>query len=97
MPLSKEELKVFINESVKEAVDSYEKSRSAHHRFDHLPKYLTKKQVAELFGMSLGSVGNWVKYGWLQQIKVGKAVRFDRDLIIELILNGGVSKYKGLK
>ncbi len=96
LSVSKDELKVYINESIKEAFESYETARAKHDRFSHLPQYLSKKQTAELFGVSVGSIGNWVKNNWLEQVKLGRHCRFERDTIVKLILNGGLTKYRGL-
>ncbi len=95
--LSKEELRVYINESIREALEGYEQARAKQDRFSHLPQYLTKKNVADMFDISLGSIHNWVKKGWLEQVKIGRSCRFEKDVIVKLVLNGGLGKYQRVR
>ena len=93
LQLSEPELRVLIREEQTAALEEYEKRRSKNDRFSDLPKNLMKKDVAELFGVSVNTVSNWTKEGILTAIKFKRAVRYDRDTIIKLILEGGVRKF----
>jgi excisionase family DNA binding protein len=49
--------------------------------------WLTRKQVAELLGISLVSVHNWTKEGIIVSYKIGSRVRFQRSQIENVLLN----------
>jgi len=95
--LSRAELQVLIREEMQGAIVEYEKVRAQSDKFSHLPKYLSKKETAELFNVSVGTISNWAKWGWLEQVKMGRSCRFEKDAIVKLILNGGLTKYRGIK
>jgi excisionase family DNA binding protein len=42
---------------------------------------LTKREVAELFRVSLRTVSNWMRCGIVPFIRIGSVVRFDRDAV----------------
>ena len=95
--LSKTELRVLIREEMQAAIGELEKARLQNDRFAHLPRYLSKKEVAELFSVSVNTISNWVREGFLEKVNMGRSVRFEKDQIIKLILSGGLSKYQGIR
>lgn len=44
----------------------------------------TKEQVAEIFGVTLGTVNNWIKKGILKAIKIDRTVRISDEEIERL-------------
>jgi excisionase family DNA binding protein len=40
-------------------------------------KYLTKAQIAEHYGVSPRTIGNWVSKGVLPALKIGRVLRFN--------------------
>lgn len=92
--LSPEEFQVMLNESHELTLKTYLKKTENQSRFADLPKYLTRKDVAELFGVTLNTVTNWVKKGQLKSIKFNRAVRFEKDVIVDLILSGSLKKFE---
>ena len=42
---------------------------------------LTKREVAELFRVSLRTVSNWMRRGIVPFIRIGSVVRFDPDAV----------------
>ena len=42
---------------------------------------LTKREVAELFRVSLRTVSNWMRCGIVPFIRIRSVVRFDRDAV----------------
>lgn len=40
---------------------------------------MTQEEVAEMFGVTIHAVRKWRKWGWIEFIRVGKTVRFERE------------------
>jgi excisionase family DNA binding protein len=52
---------------------------------------LTRHEVAELFGVSLGSVDRMLKRGTLRAVRIGQLVRIPRESCEELLRTGGAA------
>ena len=53
--------------------------------FHEYPELLTRKQVAHLLGVSIGTIDNWSESGRLKKIYIGAVVRYNkRDIISRL-------------
>jgi len=48
--------------------------------------YLTRKQVAELFDVSLGTVKNWSDKGILNEYGIGRLIRYKRSEVEDAII-----------
>ncbi len=48
-------------------------------------KLLSRKETASLLGVSLVTLGAWVKVGKIPSIKIGTRVRFDKDEVLKAI------------
>lgn len=57
-------------------------------------KYYTRKEVCEIYHVSLMTIHNWVTSGKLVQKKIGKRVLFDRDSINEAVKEQSVFRYQ---
>ena len=57
-------------------------------------KYYTRKEVCEIYHVSLMTLHNWVMSGKLVQRKIGKRVLFDRDSINKAVSTQQVFRYK---
>lgn len=44
----------------------------------------TKKDLCEIFRVSLGTVNNWIKQGKIKAVKIGRSVRFSEEEIERL-------------
>ena len=55
-----------------------------------LSKFLTTKEVADLFGLSDETVRSWIQTRRITYIKVGRSVRISEDEVQRLILQGTV-------
>lgn len=91
--VSKTELEVIVREACRDAVKDAEIERQKQDRFAHLPANLTKKQAAEFLGVSPGTIGNYHKDGKLNGVKLGRSIRFPKEEIIRIVMNGGL-KYR---
>ena len=40
------------------------------------PKFLTRKEVAKILNITLGTLNDWTKLGWIQCYKVGRRVLY---------------------
>lgn len=60
--------------------------------FNEYPDLLSRAQAAEMLGVSIASIDNWAASGRLKKIRMGKAVRFNKeDLIASL---NGLQRYQ---
>lgn len=48
-------------------------------------KYLTRQDIADMFGVCLNTVDNWSRKGYLQPLGIGKRVYFLADTIHECL------------
>ena len=44
----------------------------------------TKKDLCEIFQISIGAVNNWMKTGKIKYIKIGRSVRFSNEEVERL-------------
>ena len=44
----------------------------------------TKKDLCEIFRVSLGTVNNWIKQGKIKAVKIGHSVRFSDEEVERL-------------
>src|SRR5690606_8191718 len=49
--------------------------------------WITRKEAAELFGVSLVTIHNWTKEGVIRAYKIGTRVRFKKSEIEDILLN----------
>jgi excisionase family DNA binding protein len=67
-----------VQEEIKRALDKQKEPLSDY------PDLLTRKQVAEILSVSLGTVENYTKYGYLNKHKFNKSVRFKKSEVLKL-------------
>ena len=89
--LSDEEFKGILTEVVKEQLNEF---ASHQKQVDTLPEYLTRREVASYFRISLVTLHNWVKSGKLQSYKINGRIRFKRSEIIAALEQVKNLKYK---
>jgi len=83
--LTTDELKEIIDESLNR-FSKKSKDQTSKEAIDKIPELLSRKQVADQFGVSFVTLHNWVKHGVLPRpIKKGKMVYFLRKEIVESI------------
>lgn len=56
---------------------------------DSQPKYISRKQAAELLGASVVAIDNWTKKGILQRYRIGGRWRYDSNEVISSVKNPG--------
>lgn len=44
----------------------------------------TKKEICEIFKVSIGTVNNWIKSGKIKAVKIGRAVRIQDEEVERL-------------
>jgi len=54
----------------------------------HSPKFITAKEVAVILSVSRNSIYRQVKSGRIQAVRVGRALRFDFEKVLELLSSG---------
>ena len=81
IPVSLDDLKQIVTEAVSEAVIPDEK------------RYLTRKEVAGKFHVSLSTVHAWINSGKIQAVKIGRRTLFD----LSEVENATSPKYKRLQ
>lgn len=59
---------------------------------EHKEKYLTREEVSRALSVTLMTLYNWHKSGYLEAVKIGKAVRYKKSVIDKLLLKGINSK-----
>jgi excisionase family DNA binding protein len=57
-------------------------------------KYYTRKEVCEIYHVSLMTLHNWVMSGKLVQRKIGKRVLFDRQEVDDAVKTQQVFRYQ---
>lgn len=50
-------------------------------------EFLTRKETAEFFSISLFALHDWVKKGILKPMKAGNRTYFQRSQLVELLMN----------
>ena len=83
--LTKTDIENVINEAFKIHVES---------RFNQLlnnqengKDFLTRKETADFFGVSIVTIHNWVKEGIISSYKLGNRTYFKRSELVEQLLN----------
>lgn len=73
--ISPEQLQSEITKGVKEHLDNFLK----HFKPKEPNEYLSRRQVADMFGVDISSVSNWAKSGRIQPLGLGGRVYFLRS------------------
>lgn len=82
---SEEDLKSAINEAFKIHVES--KFNQLINNQEKGKDFLTRKETAEFFGVSIVTIHNWVKEGIISSYKLGNRTYFKRSELVEQLLN----------
>jgi len=88
IPVTLSDLKQIVSEAVTEAVTG-----SLDRFIPDEKRYLTRKEVAEKFHVSLSTVHAWINTGKIQAVKIGRRTLFD----LSAIENAASPKYKRLR
>lgn len=88
IPVSLDDLKQIVTEAVSEAVTG-----SLDRFIPDEKRYLTRKEVAEKFHVSLSTVHAWINSGKIQAVKIGRRTLFD----LSEVENATSPKYKRLQ
>ena len=84
IPVSLGDLKQIVTEAVNQAL---------HQFIPDEKRYLTRKEVAEKFHVTLSTVHAWINSGKIQAVKIGRRTLFD----LSEIENAASPKYKRLQ
>lgn len=87
--ISPDTLRSMISEAVGQAVDKV--------RAITQPKYLTRKEVAEMYSVTLPTVHSWVNSGKLHAVKIGGRTLFSAEEVNRATENIPLLKKKRLK
>lgn len=93
LTIGEADLRAIIHEEMHDLFGEILKEVDRKRAFDHLPENLTKKQTAQFLQVSIGSVENYYRQGRLKGVKLGRNIRFPKEDVIRIILEGGL-KYK---
>ena len=88
IPVSLGDLKQIVSEAVTQAVTG-----TIHRFIPEEKRYLTRKEVAEKFHVTLSTVHAWINTGKIQAVKIGRRTLFD----LAQIENAASPKYKRLQ
>jgi len=75
------ELVSLLTEGIKESLKTFQQPQEAH------KEILTRKEVAELFDVSLVCIHDWVNKGLLHPYKLGNRTFFKRSEVLETLYN----------
>jgi len=85
--LSKEEFKELIQETVKEEIKNHQpKSPSK-------DDYLSRKETAQMLGISLPTLHQWTMEGRIKAYRIGKLVRYKRNDVHSALNSVQCTKY----
>lgn len=88
LPVSLDDLKQIVSEAVTSAVTG-----SLDRFIPDEKRYLTRKEVAEKFHVSLSTVHAWINSGKIKAVKIGRRTLFD----LAEVENATSPKYKRLQ
>ncbi len=88
IPVTLGDLKQIVSEAVSEALTG-----SLNRFIPDEKRYLTRKEVAAKFHVSLSTVHAWINTGKIQAVKIGRRTLFD----LSAIENATSPKYKRLR
>lgn len=88
IPVTLDDLKQIVAEAVSEAITG-----SLDRIIPDEKRYLTRKEVAAKFHVSLSTVHAWINTGKIQAVKIGRRTLFD----LSAIENATSPKYKRLR
>jgi excisionase family DNA binding protein len=57
-------------------------------------EYISRSEVAKLLRISLPTVNDWTKLGWLNSYKIGRRVLYIRKEVDEAVIKTSKLKYK---
>lgn len=83
--LTTTELQNLINEGLQNHVETYIKEFSEHQ--EKGKEFLTRKETAEFFGVSVVTIHAWVNDGLLLPFKMGNRTYFKRSHLVDSLLN----------
>ena len=83
--ISPEELTNLISDAVKSAFDNYFKEIKQIKTQAHHKEILTRQEVAEYFGVSLGCVNDWSKKRIIKPYKLGNRTYFNTSEIMKIL------------
>ena len=61
---------------------------------DDTPEYLTRKQTAEILGVSLPTLHDWTKNGVLPAKRIGGSVRYEKQAVYDSLKDIKTIKYR---
>lgn len=62
------------------------------YKYHEKRKYLTREEVSRALSVTLVTLYNWNKSGYLKAVKIGKAVRYKKSDIDKLLIKGNHGK-----
>ena len=83
--VSPTDLSNLINEGLKSHIESLFKQHSEHRETGK--EFLTRKETAEFFGISLVCVHDWVKSGIVTPYKMGNRTYFNRAQLVQQLFD----------
>ena len=80
-----DEVRLFIKNIIKEEVTSI--TKSAPKNTENEIVFLTRKETAEFFQVSLVTIHQWTNDGLIKQYKIGNRTYYNKSELIEVLLN----------
>jgi excisionase family DNA binding protein len=77
------DLKHLLSEVVREELHRHLPSEKD--SFSEFPELLSRRQVSQLLGVSIGTIDNWSECGRLKKIHMGAAIRFRKSELLETL------------
>lgn len=61
---------------------------------DNTPEFITRNEMAEILGVSLPTLHEWTKKGWIPAKRIGTRIRYDKQAVLDTIKDVKTLKYR---
>ena len=83
-----------LAERIGQVIDSKIRDFAPHHKTEKQSGYITRAEVAKLLKISLPTLNEWTKLGWLQSYKIGNRVLYKQGEVEKSLRQDSLRKYK---
>ena len=66
----------------------------SHHAKPNKTKYITRKEVAKLLNVTLATLHDWTKLGWIECYKIGRRVLYKESEVIASLDRLALNKHR---
>jgi excisionase family DNA binding protein len=83
-----------LAERIGQVIDSKIRDFAPYQKTEKQSDYITRAEVARLLKISLPTLNEWTKLGWLQSYKIGNRVLYKREEVESSLHEVSFRKYK---